>query len=409
MSLDNQIGIIEFGDVSIKCLIYKVDDNTTEILSSSEIPSEGIKNDIVVNLKKASSAIRSCISTAEKKANISLKKINLVFEQPDFLCTTFSKQKKMNGSKIHKEDIEFLLNEAKKQLIHNDKNQSIIHIFNHNYIVDNKAFVEEPINVYADLLTHETTFISFPKNNLKNINQIFIDCDIEIERFISRTFALGAQLLNNEELKSNSILIDLGLNKISMGLFKNFALVHSITFPFGIGFITKDISKVCSLDLSESNNIKNNFDFSFKNNPILFDEDNYLKKDFFIKSGYRKISKDLITNIIKARLDEIIDKLKEQLVVPGFSLSSNINFLLYGDGLSFSNIDKYFTNFFGPKIISPERNQIKKEKDSNNAFIPCLGALKIIKDGWETEAIPKIGGKNKENIGFFAKIFGTKS
>ena len=98
MSLDNQIGIIEFGDVSIKCLIYKVDDNTTEILSSSEIPSEGIKNDIVVNLKKASSAIRSCISTAEKKANISLKKINVIFEQPDFLSTKFSKQKKMNGS-----------------------------------------------------------------------------------------------------------------------------------------------------------------------------------------------------------------------------------------------------------------------------------------------------------------------
>ena len=83
-------------------------------------------------------------------------------------------------------------------------------------------------------------------------DQIFIDCDIEVERFISRTFALGAQLLRNEELKSNTILIDLGFNKISMGLFKNFALVHSITFPFGIGFITKDISKVCSLDLEES-------------------------------------------------------------------------------------------------------------------------------------------------------------
>ena len=38
-------------------------------------------------------------------------------------------------------------------------------------------------------------------------------------------------------------------------------------------------------------------------------------------------------------------------------------------------------------------------------FSSCLGALKIIKDGWETEAIPEIGSKNIEKMGFFAKFF----
>ena len=58
------------------------------------------------------------------------------------------------------------------------------------------------------------TFITIPKNNLKNINQAFIDCDIEIERLISNTFALGAKLLNNKELEFGSILIDFGFEKI---------------------------------------------------------------------------------------------------------------------------------------------------------------------------------------------------
>ena len=38
-------------------------------------------------------------------------------------------------------------------------------------------------------------------------------------------------------------------------------------------------------------------------------------------------------------------------------------------------------------------------------FAPCLGAIKIIKDGWETEAIPEKSLKNTEKIGFFTKIF----
>jgi len=154
MSSDNPRAIIELGNINIKCLIFKINsDNSSEVLSTSITQSEGIHNGVIVNLASASNAIRLCISLAEKKAKVLLKKINVVVEQPEFLCTKFSKQRKIDGSKIHKDDIEFLLKEAKKQVTHNDDKQSIIHIFNYNYLVDGKTFIEEPIDVYADSLS----------------------------------------------------------------------------------------------------------------------------------------------------------------------------------------------------------------------------------------------------------------
>ena len=409
MNLEDPIGIIELGNVNLKCLIFQINkNNSTEVLSTAITPSEGIHNDVVVNLTKASNAIRLSIGTAEKKAKISLKKINVVFEQPDFLCTKFSKHKKIDGSKIHRHDIEFLLKEAKKQLILNDKNQSIIHIFNHNYIVDGKIFMEEPIDVFADSLSHEMTFITVPKNNLKNINQVFIDCDIEIERLISHTFTLGVKLLNVRELQLGSALINLGYKKISLGLFKNLALVHSVTIPIGTDHITNDISKVCSLNLDETKIIRNNIDFSFKNNQNLFDQDDFLKNTYFIDSNFRKISKNLILNVTKARLDEIFGILKKQLIVPGFNLNSGINFLLTGEGSNLLNLEKYCENFFRLSTKKISQNNIENDNDFEKNFASSLGALKIIKDGWETEAIPEIREKNIEKIGFFAKIFGNR-
>ena len=408
MNSEDSIGIIELGNINIKCLIFKIkDNNESEILSTSITSSEGIHNGIVVNLTKASKAIRSCISIAEKKAKIVLKKINVVLEGPEFLSTKFTKHKKINGSKIHKDDIDFLLKEAKKQLILNDKKQSIIHIFNHNYVVDGKAFSDEPIGVYADSLSHEMTFITIPKNNLKNINQVFIDCDIEIERLISNTFALGVKLLNNKELEFGSILIDIGFEKISLGLFKNLALVHSITLPMGINHITKDISKVCSLSMDESVVIRNNIDFSFKNNQNLFDANGYLKNSYFINSSFRKISKNLILNVIKARLDEIFETVKKQIIVPEFNLNSGIGFLLVGGGSYLLNIEKHCEKFFGPRIKKLSDNNNEKETDLEKNFASCLGALRIIKDGWETEAIPETVDKSAKNISFLAKIFRT--
>ena len=409
MNLEDPIGIIELGNVNLKCLIFQINkNNSSEILSTAITPSEGIHNDVVVNLTKASNAIRLSIGTAEKKAKISLKKINVVFEQPDFLCTKFSKHKKIDGSKIYRHDIEFLLKEAKKQLILNDKNQSIIHIFNHNYIVDGKIFMEEPIDVFADSLSHEMTFITVPKNNLKNINQVFIDCDIEIERLISHTFTLGVKLLNVRELQLGSALINLGYKKISLGLFKNLALVHSVTLPIGTDHITNDISKVCSLNLDETEIIRNNIDFSFKNNQNLFDQDDFLKNTYFIDSNFRKISKNLILNVTKARLDEILEILKKQLIVPGFNLNSGINFLLTGEGSNLLNLEKYCENFFRLNTKKISQNNIENDNDFEKNFASSLGALKIIKDGWETEAIPEIREKNIEKIGFFAKIFGNR-
>ena len=410
MNSNNPRGIIELGNLNIKCLIFRInDDNTSEILSTSITRSEGIHNGVIVNLTKASNTIRSCISTAEKKAEVLIKKINVVIEQTEFLCTKLSKHRKIDGSKIYKDDIEFLLKEAKKQVTLNDDKQSIIHIFNHHYIVDGKPFNEEPINVYANYLSHEMTFITMPKNNIKNINQALIDCDVEVERFISCTFALSVKLLNDNELQIGSILVDMGSEKTSLGLFKNLALVHSITFPIGINHIIKDISKVCSLTLEESAHIIRKINFSFKNNEELFDENDYLKDVYFNNSSFRKISQSLILNIIKARLNEIFEMVKKQIIGTELNPILGINLFIAGGGSNLYNLEKFCSNFFGTNVKKiSKNNQKRSESEFDENFVSCLGALKIIKDGWETEAIPIPVYKYGQKTGFFAKIFGNE-
>ena len=179
---------------------------------------------------------------------------------------------------------------------------------------------------------------------------------------------------------------------------------HEITGLFSIPIYAAERDS----NLDESEIIKNSIDFSFQNNSNLFDENNYLKSSYFIKTNFRKISKNLVLNIVKERLDEIFEILKKQLIVPGFNINSGISLLLVGDGSKLLNIDKYCENFFKLNAKKIDLSNIDSNVNFEKNFVSSLGALKIIKDGWETEAIPEIVEKNIKKIGFFAKIFGNR-
>ena len=65
------------------------------------------------------------------------------------------------------------------------------------------------------------------------------------------------------------------------------------------------------------------------------------------------------------------------------------------------NIEKYCQNFF-------KLNTTKKRNDNlEKNFSACLGGIRIIKEGWETEAIPELKVKSIKKVGFLRKIFGV--
>ena len=70
-------------------------------------------------------------------------------------------------------------------------------------------------------------------------------------------------------------------------------------FNFGSNIILKDISKVCSLDLSNVRNIISETNFKIS------DKNMYVDKKYFNENNFRKISLKHIIEISSARIEEI--------------------------------------------------------------------------------------------------------
>jgi len=363
------------------------DDKKVVLIGESYSSSEGIQNGIVVNIELASKSVRICISEAEKKAKINLSDIHILFEPTNLLSTRVTKYKKLGGSKIYKEDLSYLISEGKNQILSNDIKRNILHTYNFNYVVDNVKFLSEPINIYSDFFSHELSFLTLPKNIFKNITQVFNNCELRIDRFILNSFALGVENLTNEEINNGCLIINFENKNTNLIFFLMGSIIFYKTLPISIGHIIMDISKGCSLSLSEAQKI-----FQYYGIIERIDlkkekskKKTYINQSFFTESKYRKISENLIFEIISSRSEEIVEFINKNINSSGLNLENLQKAYFYGNTYGVEGIEKFLSNNFEAFV----------ENIDSSIDIAFKGGLKIILEGHNTEAIP---GNNQEKV-----------
>ena len=123
-----------------------------------------------------------------------------------------------------------------------------------------------------------------------------------MNKFVLKNFTDGIDIVNKKKVDT-FIYVKILEEETYVTFFYESAFCFFQKFNFSSNIILKDISKVCSLDLSDVKNIISKSNFQLSDNNIYVDE-KYLKK-----KNFRKISLKHIIEISTARIDEILNNL----------------------------------------------------------------------------------------------------
>ena len=385
--------IIELDNDKIKYAVFKTNEDLDYKLVTNKISKNaGIKKGKIFDFEYSTKIINNDLHEIEKNVNRVFKNITVVLNQKDIFCTNLCGFKKLNGSKVEKRDLDYILNEAKNSVSGNQKNNSILHILNSNFILDKTKQEKAPLNIFGDHLSLHMTFVSIPDNNLKNIKEIFNHSDLKIERIISKPFAENINLLNSNKKLKNFISINIGNELSTVSLCQDSSLVFFKTFPFGSNSIYNDINQLCSLSKNEAKIVIENLD----NN-----KSTYIDKKFFINSDYKKLSLNHFKEIINARVKEMIDYT--------FNNNKDINYyekkigkinIFFEDINIYTNLGEIFK-----KYIDVKDEKILVENFTYNDFGTLYGAAELIFKGWPNEALPLSIKKKSIISGFFDRFF----
>jgi cell division protein FtsA len=399
MKLNEPYLIVNFNDDKLIFSTISYNENKDyKLIKNITIDSQGIHNGKITDIELVTKLTKKIINSIEDELNYSFSKVSVIINPKNVNCINISGYKKLNGSKISKDDITYILNDIKKTIMLNEDKYFLVHLFNSSFSLDSDNLENLPIGLFGEFYNQNMTFFLVNKNIIKNIKSVFNNCGISVDRIILKSFADGINYLSKIQNNKNFTAITLEYKRINISLFKNKSYVFTQDFDFGIDLIIKDISKLCSLKTEEVEVLLKEINLS---SSLEKEEEPYLDRRFFLSSPYRKIKHKFILDIMTARLDEIVEICYEK--------NTNLNYFRRSNNTIYIAIERfeYFTNI---KNALQKNKLIKSEfvygKAIENSSLSSLnGAIELIGKGWEKEAIPVIQQKKSLISSFFSKIF----
>ena len=233
--------------------------------------------------------IQKIIGALENDTNEYIDNVSLMIDSPKMLSVGISLSKKFDGSKLNQANIQFLVQEAKQQILKYYENYNIAHIIINNYKIDSIDYSYLPDEIKCDFISLDIFFICLPTELVLSLKNIFSKSNILINQIICASYAKSINYKNNLYLSGHMSFIDIGFNKTSIISYSNDKFLSLSILPVGSNHITKDISKILEIDLKKSEELKRNFVQNLK------------------LSNDKDTSIDTLQKIIFARTEEILE------------------------------------------------------------------------------------------------------
>ena len=398
MQPNNPSLFVEINESSYIFMVVTQDENQNfKVIEKIITQNAGIEKNKFVNINEASEVINKNVEQIEKKINYIFKSVTITLDIFDYSCINISGFKKLNGSQVLKENISYILNLLKRSVAENEKQKTILHIFNSKSILDGVNIENLPIGLFGDFYSHELTFFLIKNNELKNMKQIFNKSNLIVKKIILKSFSEGVHLINKDNIET-FFKIKINKKNSNISFFDQASFKYTENFNFGTNIIFRDVEKICS--------IKNNIIVDFLSENVFINkkinDNEYLEEKYFNKNSFRKIRKKLILDIVNARVEEICNIIMNKNVnIQNFKKNKVTIYLTIQDKIIKDNFNVNFKSLLSKREFSDIKLIDNFELNSL-----AINTAKLSTFGWKKEAIPIIQPKKSIITRIFDGIFG---
>ena len=368
-------GVLDIGTTKIACLIGRIEsDGTLRVLGFGWHRGRGVRGGSIVDLEEAEKAVRACVGQAEDMADTRLRSVtvNLSCGQPE--SRLFNVQWPVGGRAVQDSDIRRVVNESRARAA-TDGRESI-HALPLSFAVDETEHVLDPRGLFCSTLGARLHIIDAASTALRSLGACMARCDLEIAELVSAPMAAGLSTLVADERELGCTIIDMGGGTTGMAVFAEGQLLHTAQLPIGGLHVTKDLASGLSTAINHAERLKTMYGSV---QSCVDDEREFLPVPLIGEEEHQiaKVPRSMVVNIIRPRLEETFELIKDRLDSSGLNRAAGNRLVLTGGACQLSGLREMAGRMLGRQVRLAKPHVVRGLPDSasGSPFATATGLL----------------------------------
>jgi cell division protein FtsA len=332
------LSVLDVGTSKIVCIIAKLNPATeTEAMGRTHIArvlgighqrSAGLKGGAIVDLEAAEQAIRQAVDAAERMAKVEVQSVIVNLTGGRLGSQNYHASIQLRGGAVTNADVERVLTAASEHSLR--PGRAVLHAMPTGFSMDDQKGVLEPTGLIGDQLGADMHVVTADVAAARNLMLAVERCHLGVEAVIATPYASGLAALVDDEAEMGCVVIDMGASTTSFGVFLNGHLVHTDAIAVGGHHVTMDIARGLSTRVSAAERLKTLYGSTIATasdereliSVPLVDEDE--------RDVPNHVPKSHLTRIIKPRVEEILELVRDRLRNAGFAMEAGRRVVLTG-------------------------------------------------------------------------------
>ncbi|KMT21411.1 cell division protein FtsA [Clostridium cylindrosporum] len=328
--MSNTVVSLDIGSSKVCVVLAEINKKQFNILGVGTSECKGVKKGIIVDIDSTVEAIQDAVSQAEQMSNREIKStfVNI----PGGYASLYKNKGVIavsgDNKEIISEDVKRVLQAARVFSVTSDR--EIIDIIKEQFVVDGYGDIKDPIGMRGVRLEVDVSLVVASCTTVQNIIRSVEKSGLKIDGIVLEPLGTSMVTLSDDEKELGVALVDIGSETTDISVFNKGSLVFTKMIPVGGGHITSDISMVCKISHSDSENLKKQYGVS---TSTLVKPEDTVKISALGGKGEKNVSLYEVSQVMEARISEILYLIRDTLEKEDLGESLSAGIVITGGGL----------------------------------------------------------------------------
>ncbi|QDC00051.1 MULTISPECIES: cell division protein FtsA [Phyllobacteriaceae] len=350
--------VLDVGSSKVCCVVAQLkpcDDGNllrgrshrARVIGIGHQKSQGVKSGVVVDLDRAEHAIRLAVDAAERMAGLTVDSLIVNMTAGRLRSDTFAATINLGGHEVDEADIGRVLAAGAKQALKAER--EVIHSLPVAFSLDAERGVRDPRGMVGETLGVDMHVVTGDAAPLRNIELAINRSHLSVERMVATPYASGLASLVDDELEMGAACIDMGGGTTTISIFAEGKFVHGDSVPVGGNHVTLDLAKGLSTSLEAAERLKVMHGSAL---PGIADDRDVISIQPIGEDGEAplQIPRAVMTRIIRARVDETLEILRERINKSGFGNAVGKRVVLTGGASQLAGLPEAARRVLGRNV-----------------------------------------------------------